>query len=198
MKKLKYTLVRRKLQEIGLPIFTVTDLQQIFQVEKRSAQAFLSYHKRLNNLIKLKNRYYCLEDKKPHDFLIANKIYFPSYISLETALSYHQIIPETVYSITSITTKKTQRFLVLGKEFVYRSLKTDGFSGYKLYQIDDKTRAYIALPEKALADYLYYCFLENREVNERIKREKIKESRLLEYLKILSGTKLVKFWQTRK
>ena len=43
-------------------------------------------------------------------FLIANKIYNPSYVSFEMALSYYRLIPEGVYSITSATAKKTIKF----------------------------------------------------------------------------------------
>ena len=41
---------------------------------------------------------------------IANKIYNPSYISLEYALYEYELIPETVNVITSITTRKIARF----------------------------------------------------------------------------------------
>ena len=42
--------------------------------------------------------------------MVANKIYSPSYISLETALSYYGLIPESVYALTSVSTRKTISF----------------------------------------------------------------------------------------
>lgn len=46
---------------------------------------------------------YCLE-------LLANKIYGPSYVSLEWALQYHQLIPERVDVVTSVSWKRKKRF----------------------------------------------------------------------------------------
>ena len=42
---------------------------------------------------------------KPEPFLIANHLRGPSYVSLESALSYWGLIPERVYEITSVTLK---------------------------------------------------------------------------------------------
>ena len=37
-------------------------------------------------------------------FLLANHIYGPSYVSMQTALRYYGLIPEAVYSVQSMTT----------------------------------------------------------------------------------------------
>jgi predicted transcriptional regulator of viral defense system len=42
-------------------------------------------------------------------FMVANKIYEPSYVSLESALAYYKIIPETVLGVTSISSRKTKQ-----------------------------------------------------------------------------------------
>jgi len=44
-------------------------------------------------------------------FMTANIICEPSYIRLETALSYYQVIPETVLGVTSISSRKTKEYL---------------------------------------------------------------------------------------
>jgi len=41
---------------------------------------------------------------------IANELVSPSYISLETVLSFYSIIPDAVVSYTSVTTKQTKFF----------------------------------------------------------------------------------------
>ncbi|MFA5748294.1 MAG: hypothetical protein WC872_04270, partial [Candidatus Absconditabacterales bacterium] len=56
-------------------------------------------------------------------YYIANKIYDPSYISMEMALSHYHLIPEGVFTITSISSKKTQQFDTLFGKFEYRSIK---------------------------------------------------------------------------
>jgi len=63
-----------------------------------------------NLIIRIKRGLYALPDTQLSELFIANKLFEPSYISREFALSYHRIIPETVYEITSVTTKTTQRF----------------------------------------------------------------------------------------
>ena len=85
------------------------------------------------------------------DFEIANYIYNPSYISLESALSYYGILSQFAYTITSITTKKPNLYEISEKEFKYSKVKSDFFNGYKM--VDGFL---IATPEKALFDSIYF------------------------------------------
>lgn len=194
MQKLKREVVRRRLNDLNLKIFTSNDLEQIFGASKQASQSFLSYNSQNNYLTRLRKRYYCFSEEIPHDFLIANKIYSPSYISLASALSFHNLIPETVYSVTSITTKKTQEFIINEKQFVYRSIKNQGYFGYKTYQVNG-IRTTIATPEKALADYTYYQLIDGGEWNNRIRTKNIDKKQLYKYLKRLGGSRLLSFWK---
>lgn len=87
-------------------------------------------------------------------WFVANKIFGPSYISLHAALEHYGFIPEAVFQITSVTTRKTSIFDTRIKSFSYRHIKPAAFFGYTL--IDWKDR-YIkmAQPEKAILDFLY-------------------------------------------
>ena len=61
---------------------------------------------------KIRNKWYIFSDKNINEinlFYIANSIYSPSYISFESALSYYNIIPEAVFSVTSATSLKTNK-----------------------------------------------------------------------------------------
>ncbi len=122
------------------------------------------YRERLNDwqdkgyIRKIINNYYLFTDEKIDEkmlFFIANKIYSPSYISLEMALSYYQIIPESAYMITSIATKKTMRFQTSLGSFSYTHSMPALFFGYILMKAH-KHFFKIATPEKALIDYCYY------------------------------------------
>ena len=89
---------------------------------------------------------------------IANQIYKPSYISLEFALSFYNFIPEGVYLITSISSKKTTQFQTPIANFSYRSIKPQLMFGYKLQSFEYQGKKYnysLAEPEKAILDYLY-------------------------------------------
>ena len=87
-------------------------------------------------------------------FRISNCLHRPSYVSLESAISYYNLIPEAVYSQQAITTRKTIRYETPVGTFNYRSVKPDLFFGYEIIH-KDKLPVMIADIEKALLDYLY-------------------------------------------
>ncbi|MHA1754814.1 MAG: type IV toxin-antitoxin system AbiEi family antitoxin domain-containing protein [Candidatus Odinarchaeia archaeon] len=101
--------------------------------------------------------YYIFSDLKLNEsvlFLIANEIYSPSYISLEMAFSYYNLIPESVYGITSVTSQKTNNFETSSGKFIYRHIKPELIFGYKLIRYRNRNFK-IAEIEKALLDYFY-------------------------------------------
>lgn len=91
---------------------------------------------------------------QPSVLFMANFLVLPSYVSLEYGLAFHQIIPEKVTVVTSVTTKKTKIFQNLLGSFEYHSIKEELFFGFKK-EIDNAQEFFIALPEKALLDYFY-------------------------------------------
>ena len=94
-----------------------------------------------------------ITSSKPDPFLIANHILGPSYLSLESALSYHGLIPEKVYEITSVTTKAKRKFSTPLGEYTYTRLPLPYYSyGITSVEIDKRQRFLIASPEKALFD----------------------------------------------
>lgn len=88
--------------------------------------------------------------------LIANILYSPSYVSLEFALSHYGMIPEAVFAVTSVTTRKTQEFTNPFGRFIYRSIREAAFFGFEAARDEFGNDSLIAVPEKALLDYLYF------------------------------------------
>ena len=89
----------------------------------------------------------------PNNFLIANHLRGPSYISLESALSYWGLIPERVYEISSVTTKTSKTYETAIGRFSYQHLMTPYYSfGIKSVRLTDVQTALVASPEKALCD----------------------------------------------
>lgn len=84
-------------------------------------------------------------------FEIAVRIYRPSYISLESALSHHGLIPESVYAVTAISTRRTYLFDTPIGRFSYRTLKPGLFFGYTI----GPGRVRMATLEKTVLDFLY-------------------------------------------
>lgn len=87
-------------------------------------------------------------------FEIANRVYSPSYISLQGALALYDVIPESVYTVTSVSTRKTKRFHTPTADFFYQTIKPSIFFGYDLIAEGDKTYK-IATLEKAILDFIY-------------------------------------------
>jgi predicted transcriptional regulator of viral defense system len=87
-------------------------------------------------------------------YRISNCIYHPSYISLESALSYYQFIPEAVYSHEAVSTKRTITYTTPLGTFNYRTVRSELYFGYTILRYDEQP-VLMAEPEKALLDYLY-------------------------------------------
>lgn len=90
---------------------------------------------------------------KPEPFLIANHLRGPSYVSLDSALSYWNMIPERAYEISSISIKTSKLYKTSVGRFSYHQLKTPYYS-YGIKNIKHSAKQYflIASPEKALCD----------------------------------------------
>jgi hypothetical protein len=75
-------------------------------------------------------------------------------VSLQMAFSYYGLIPESIYGVTAVSTRRTYQFRTPVAIFTYRTIKTDMFFGYDL--IEHKGKYFkMASPEKAFVDYLY-------------------------------------------
>ncbi len=152
-------------------------------------------------LVKLRNRYYCFANHKVAEnslSKIANVIYKPSYVSLETTLMHYGFIPEGVFKIVSCTTLKTQTFSTPLGDFVYRCVKPKLFFGYRLEAGQDFQYA-LAGPEKTLIDYLYLhpeirlvADLQVRRWNKSAINQQIKPKKLMAYETLIASPALSK------
>ena len=111
-------------------------------------------------LIKLKRGLYVVNSevsgKRMNACLCANHIYGPSYVSLQWALRWYGLIPERVYTMTSVTTKHNRMFENSLGRFTYEQAKPDYFSiGINNVEEDDVTFL-IASREKALCDQILH------------------------------------------
>ena len=94
-----------------------------------------------------------LQAERPDPFLLANQILGPSYVSVESALSYYGLIPERVYTITSMTTKAARQYTTPVGTFTYTRLSLPYYSfGVRSVQLTKQQRVMMASPEKALLD----------------------------------------------
>ena len=106
---MKWIDFERHIKKKGIKLFSPRDAQH-FLGRSKVATTFLIHRMKKQGYIEcVRKGLYKLTDEHIPEVYLANKLYEPSYVSLEFALSYHRIIPETVYEITSITTRTTRR-----------------------------------------------------------------------------------------
>lgn len=147
--------LRLKVKDVG--IFSLEDVIKWFPNSSRA-----TVKNQLRNWIakgyfwRLKKNIYFLREMEIKDeFFLANRLYKPSYVSLESALNYYGIIPDVPFAVTSVTTKKTQEFSNQFGLFTYRTLKSELFFGWQEIPGENSGAYKIAKPEKAIFDFLY-------------------------------------------
>ena len=87
--------------------------------------------------------------------LLANLIYGPSYVSMDYALAWHDLIPERVTTVTSATSARSREFITPFGVFSYRALGEPRYAvGAVLNQAGGQSFL-IASPEKALVDKVW-------------------------------------------
>jgi predicted transcriptional regulator of viral defense system len=136
------------------PVIPVGEIEKHFPGFDRNN---LSRWQEKGYLDKLRNGFYRLSRQgldQEELFLIAGKIYAPSYVSLESALSWYGLIPEGAFSITSVSHLKTRHFDTPVARFEYRHLKRELLFGVRLAAASN-FQYKIADPVKALLDFLY-------------------------------------------
>lgn len=149
---MRYLELRNQLK--NFIVFSLTDIKKIEPGFYRSRLNEWQVKGYIKKIIK---RHYVFTDQVIDEqalFLIANKIYQPSYVSLEIALSYYHLIPESTYGLTSVATKKTTAFKTVLGDFHYRSVKPELFFGYDLVDYQNH-KIKIADPVKAVIDFFY-------------------------------------------
>ncbi len=136
------------------PFFSLRDIRLLeFDFDRRR----LSEWQAKGYIRKISRGYYQFSDRDLTDldlFCLANQLFKPSYISMESALRYYNFIPEAVYAITSVSSVNTKTVNASLATFSYQKIRPVNFNGYRV--VNFQTRAFkIASPEQALVDFLY-------------------------------------------
>jgi hypothetical protein len=137
------------------------------------------------------------QDKGGYLNYLSSIIYYPSYVSKETVLSKYGILTESVYGISSVTSKTRRIFSAEIAIFDYSKIKDCLFTGFEVNYFN-KNPYYIATKSKALFDFLYFYkrklkFINLKTIDElRLNLENINGSDWLEFEKYLELAKSVK------
>ncbi|MFA9391412.1 MAG: hypothetical protein ACERKD_16505 [Prolixibacteraceae bacterium] len=136
-----------------------------YNIVAESLPNYRSPHDRVSRLaqqgqlIRLKRGVFVVAPEISHQTLsmelIANHIYGPSYVSLESALRYYGLIPERVYVTRSITTKRARNFTTPLGEFEYLTMPANYYSvGIRQLVFEEEYSFLMATPEKAISDLI--------------------------------------------
>ncbi|MDP4001722.1 MAG: hypothetical protein Q8P69_01605 [bacterium] len=151
---MKYIQLRNLVQE---NIFTLLEIKQYFS-EKTDDEIRiqLSRFAKRGLITAIKRGIYCFDSTKIDELELANKLYKPSYISVETALNYYGIIPDVVSEVVSVTPTTTKYFSNSWGKYRYLKIKKELFWGYSQVELVGGGFYLLAEKEKALLDYFYF------------------------------------------
>lgn len=176
--------IKQLRSQIPLEVFEEQDLHLAWRNMSLAAQhSLLSRFLKKGDVKKVSRGLYVFDEfwrKKPlSKFIIANKLLAPSYISFESALSHHGLIPEAVYATTSACVQRGNKsYHTMYGDFLYQHVPIQSFA----LEIESKVTAagpeVIATPIKALFDLIYvrrkhFKNLTDLESDLRINRDEV-------------------------
>ncbi len=170
----------KKLQALDRGFFTTADLEKITGLERNSLKVSLNRMVKKGVLTRLKRGVYQLSLNQINVKIVANQLYYPSYLSFESALSHYGIVSQIPFTETFATTKKSKKMTIWNTEVEFTQLKSDLYFGYRL-----TGGIYIAEPEKALLDELYMVSRGKRTLSlKELDLRDIDRKKLKEYAKL--------------
>jgi len=178
---MNYLAFEKSLREF--PVFSIKDIKKRYPgFDNRR----LVEWQQKNYIQKIRREYYCFDERNKDEnflFFAANKIYSPSYVSMESALAFHNLIPEGVFMTTSISTRNTARYNTPVGDFTYSHVKAMLLFGYRLIQ-NDGLAIKIAEPEKVILDYLYLKKLNSEDDIDALRLNAIQIKEIVDFHKL--------------
>ena len=175
MKELSLYKIRDMALASGVSVYDAQELSNLINKNKNIALVYMNRLVQNDLAIRLINGKISFNKD---DFIIASQLIMPSYVSLNSALLYHEIIDQVPEYIECVNTVNSYNFHRLG--IIYHKVKPELFFGYKRY---DKGASFIfmANPDKAVFDGLYLNLFSKFDIIDF--KEKIDFSELLFRLK---------------
>jgi len=153
-------LTERIFESIPVCPFANHDVATLFPASEDRRYGLVKRAIAHGEIIHIRRGLYCLapkyQTKSMNLYALAQRVYGPSYVSLESALSWHGWIPEAVHTITSASFKKSKEFKTPVGMFSYDRIPQEVFYAEVERLTDAAGNVFLmASPLKALADYVY-------------------------------------------
>lgn len=89
--------VRETLKKLNLPALTLQDVIGIFHLDKTHASHIMDRLVKAGSLLKIKRGLWAWPDSDPFVISTYLTLSFPNYISLQSALFYHNVIEQVPF-----------------------------------------------------------------------------------------------------
>lgn len=140
-------------------LFTDTDLALMVPGSCYSRYGLVKRSIKNGEIIRLKRGFYCLAKESRRrslsTYAISQLLYGPSYVSIESALSYHGWVPEGVFMTTCVSITRSVTYKTPMGDFSYSCVPQKCLYEDVEYVADDEGAYFMAKPLKALCDYVY-------------------------------------------
>jgi predicted transcriptional regulator of viral defense system len=146
--------IQQKLKKLNKSYYSIADLKKVFHQKQEVLR--VTIHRLLKKavLLNIEQGLYMLPDKVSKLDQIIAQIYYPCYLSFETALARYNILNQIPYALTFACYRKSKKFQIGEFTVEIKQIQKKLFFGYTLQK-----GLYIATPEKALLDQLYFVSL---------------------------------------
>lgn len=151
--------LKQKVQELGKDFFSIQELRKLFP-DDAHIKMHLKRFMDAEIIMPITKGIYTFSSHPVDVEKVATQIYYPSYISFESALAKYGIMNQGLNKLTLATTRHSKKMNLMKIECEYCQLKKDYFFGFQLLD-----GVYLAEPEKALLDTLYLISLGKRKIN---------------------------------
>lgn len=154
-------LAEQVMKRCGRPFFFRSELAVWVDGSVNRLDALLKRALAAGEIIRIRRGLYMLaqpyQREAPNPLALAQHVYGPSYIGLESALSFHGLIPEAVYSVVSVSLNRSRVFdTPLGRFDFVRVPQACFFAGIERRELPGGNGAVlVSSPLKALADLVY-------------------------------------------
>jgi predicted transcriptional regulator of viral defense system len=140
--------VLKKLE--SYPTFGVDTIANIIRADAGYARVYLHRLEKRGLVQKIQRNVYTVQ-KDP--LVVASRIVWPSYISLWSALRYHNLTEQLPNEVSILTTalQNGKKMSAMGTDIVFYHIKPQYFFGFSKVLIDGM-EVFMAEPEKAILD----------------------------------------------
>ncbi len=170
------------LEQIHYDCFTDAEMLSLAFGSKASRYNQVKRALAKGDLLQIRRGLYCLAKRYQRQgvnaYELASKIYGPSYVSFETALSYHGYIPEAVYTLTCASAKRSREYKTPLGVYTYKQIPIRAFlEGVERIE-KERTVFLMATPLKAIVDIIYANRLDWKGVEPLTKSLRIERENL--------------------